>query len=190
MKQYKPIPARKELLVRLMGGNLTMLISVLLTIINIVIAVTMSKTQFLYSLSMPYYAVTWGKAIDNNFAAGGWPINGRYTYIGIAIAAVILAVYVLMVLMSRRHPGWSIAMMVLFCLDMVFLFFVGIFLLENPASIVFEVCIHFWIIFILSRQIWAAVNLRRLDAIEDMERRMEAEKKEQAAKASDNEAGM
>ena len=190
MKQYKPIPARKELLVRLVGGNLTVLISVLLTVVNIVIAVAASRTPILYNLTMPYYAVTWGKALDNNFAADGWPVNGQYTWIGIAVAAVLLAVYVLMVLMSRRHPGWSIAMLVLFCLDTLSLFFVGAFLLNNPQSIVVDACIHFWIIFILSRQIWAAVNLRRLDAIEDMERRMEAEKKEQAAKASDNEAGM
>ena len=182
MNPYKPLPSRKSLDVRLVGGRIVLLISIVLTIINIIIAVVSSRMPILYNISVPYYAVVYGKAMDNNFAADGWPINGTYTYIGLAVAAAVLILYVVFLIMTGHHYGWSIALLVCFCLDTVALLGVGLFLLGSTSAIVVDFCIHLWIIYLLSRQVSAAYNLHTLDLVEEYESDEEPEEKIEAPK--------
>lgn len=168
MNPYKSPPPRKTLETRTLGARIVMLVSVALTALNIIIAVASSHTQFLYSISVPYYGVLYGKGMDNNFVAeGAWPVNGQYTWLSVGIAALILAAYTIMTILSKRHYGWAIAVLVLFSLDALALIAIALLLLSSAGTVAIEFCIHLWIIYLLGRQVHAGYQLHQLDELEE-----------------------
>ena len=60
------------------------------------------NTYFLFSASVPYYLVFVGMGIENGFVDGAWNVKGTLTYTGLVIALVIVAVYLLCWLLSKK----------------------------------------------------------------------------------------
>lgn len=139
------------------GGRGTLLLILVFTVINLVLVVLDQGTQFLFSASVPYYLTLVGKGLDNGFAEGAWPVNGTYTVTALVVSAVILGVYLLCWLLSKKRSGWLTAALVLFIVDTVALIVLSYLLLEDPMVNIIDLVIHVLAIW----ELWQAVRANR-----------------------------
>ena len=137
-------------------GNL--LLAVIFTVVNCILALTGSGTYFLFSCTIPYamineglfycgmlftpeeYMEYWGVS-ELDFL----PREFLYILAGIAIAVVL--VYVAFFFLSKKQAGWMIAATAFFGIDFLFLLvWYGI-----DLSMALDYLFHVWVMFILIR---------------------------------------
>lgn len=111
--------SREYLLRQVANGRYSLLLIVILTVVNLIMTILDTNTYFLFSASVPYYLVFVGMGIENGFVDGAWNVKGTLTYTGLVIALVIVAVYLLCWLLSKKRAGWLTAALVLFIVDTV-----------------------------------------------------------------------
>lgn len=97
--------SREYLLRQVANGRYSLLLIVILTVVNLVMTILDTNTYFLFSASVPYYLVFVGMGIENGFVDGAWNVKGTLTYTGLVIALVIVAVYLLCWLLSKKRAG-------------------------------------------------------------------------------------
>lgn len=146
-------------------GNI--LLVVLFTLVNIIIAVTGGDTYFLFSASIPYYiaffAALWcGKMPAEYYEGTGltevdfWPSSALI--VAAVIAVIIIALYFLFWLFSKKKVGWLIAALVFFSLDTVFMFAIFGF----STNMLFDIVFHAWVIISFAIGINAHCRLKKL----------------------------
>lgn len=128
------------------SGRSNLLLAIILTVVNIVLLFTGSETMLLFSISVPYYAVIFGVIFEEQAM--------------IIIAAVILAVYFLCWLLSKKRVGWLIAALVLIILDTLAL--IGFYVLAEEISGILDLVFHAMIIYYLAVGISSAKKLKNL----------------------------
>lgn len=127
-----------------------LLLMLILTVVNIVLLVAGSDTFLLFSASIPYYAVclpvVWGEYAL--FLAG------------CILAAVLMVLYFLCWLLSKKRPGWLVVALVLFALDTLGL--VGFYVLAEEISGIMDLLIHVWVLYYLISGISCAKKLKNI----------------------------
>ena len=121
---------------------------VLLSLVNVVLMVLDAGVSFLFSAVLPQVAINYGWYLD------AWLGGSTYTVIAYAISALWIGAFALCYYLSKKHPGWMTAALVLFCLDclvLVYWIYLG-FMMEDVLDIVF----HVWILYYLIRGVVAA----------------------------------
>jgi len=144
------------------GGRGTLLAVVVLTLINLVLLVLNQDTYFLFSASVPYYLTFFGKLMDNGFEPWPWTVNGTYTISALVVAAVILILFLLCWLLSKKRSVWLTVGFVLFVVDTVALIAVSFLLFENPMENIMDLLIHIWAIWQLFQGVRCAAKLKAL----------------------------
>lgn len=127
-----------------------LLLAIVLTVVNIVLFFANSGTMLLFSVSVPYYAVIFAYLFE-------------IAPIGIAFAAIILVIYFLCWLLSKKRNGWLIAALVLFAIDTLGM--AGLYLLAEDASGLMDGLIHIWVLYYLVAGVSAGVKLKKLPDI-------------------------
>ena len=165
---------RAVLTARYNGGRSNLLLVVAFTLINVIMAALGGDSYFLFSAIIPYYI-----ALNGAFAAGAMS-EEYYAEFGllkpesvdaglllgfIAIAVVILALYLLCWFLSKKRSGWLMAALVLFTLDTAFLFINYGFALDMLLDILF----HGWVLYSLISAIFAYRKLQSLPEEEPVE---------------------
>ena len=120
------------------------------TVLNIVLLLFDSGTMFLFSASVPFYAVIFG-ILDE---------TGLLLIPAIVVAVVSVAAYLLCWIFSKKHFGWMIAAMVLFILDT--LCTVGLFAITADMTNVVDLVIHAWVLYYLVIGTISGAKLRTL----------------------------
>ena len=107
---------------------------VALTALNIIMSAAGSNRYFVSSVFLSYFMVS----------------NISDKVLGVAVAAAILAPYVLAFFLSKKKPAWMIVALVLFVLDTLFVIFT-MFLLhqagKSPWSMLLDLALHAFVIF-------------------------------------------
>lgn len=124
-----------------------LLLVVILTVLNLVLFFTGSETMMLFSASIPYYAVVFGAVLQIDELA----------IAGLCIAAVVIVLYFLCWLLSKKHYGWLIVALVMFVLDTLTM--AGLYLWVQDFSGILDALIHVWILYYL---IVGVINGRKL----------------------------
>ena len=148
------------------GGRYGLMLVAILTAVNLLMVLLDADRYFLFSASVPYYLVFLGKGLENGFADGDWSVSGTLTYTGLAIALVILAVYVACWLLSKKRSGWMTAALVLFSVDTVALLGIAFVLYDNPAVKLVDFLLHIWAIVEMAQAVRASRKLKALAAAE------------------------
>ena len=138
--------SREYLLRQVANGRYSLLLIVILTVVNLVMTILDTNTYFLFSASVPYYLVFVGMGIENGFVDGAWNVKGTLTYTGLVIALVIVAVYLLCWLLSKKRAGWLTAALVLFFVDTVALVVITFALYDSPMGKLVDFLLHIWAI--------------------------------------------
>ena len=134
------------------AGRSNLLLAIVLTIVNIVMLLGGSDSMLLFSISVPYYAVIFGVIFETQ----------ELFITGCVIAAVVLVVYLLCWIMSKKHIGWLVAALVLMCIDTLAL--IAFYLLAGEISGVVDFVFHALIIYYLGSGISSAKKLQAMPA--------------------------
>lgn len=159
--------SREYLLRQVANGRYSLLLIVILTVVNLVLTILDTGRYFLFSASVPYELVSLGMAFDNGFTDGAWNVRGTLTYTGLVIALVIVAVYLLCWLLSKKRAGWLTAALVLFIIDTVALVVIAFALYDSPASQLVDLLLHVWAIVELVQAVRGSKKLKALPPTEE-----------------------
>ncbi len=142
MQNYRDVPTvsyRAYLTGQIKIGRRTLLGVIVMTLINLTLLLTSGDNYMLFSASVPYYLTWFGWFMD-----GG--IRGSYTFTGLMIGAVILAIYFLLWILSRKNAVWLTWAAVLFGIDLAALIAISFLFFENPLNNLVDVLIHIVVI--------------------------------------------
>ena len=145
------------------SGRYSLLLVVIFTTVNLLFLLLNVDRYFLFSASVPFYMTLICKSIDNGFS-GSLDATGTFTIIALVISVVILGLYLLCWIMSKKRSGWLTAALVLFVLDTVALLAVTVLLLGSVAENLMDYLFHAWAIFSLVQAISANGKLKKLQA--------------------------
>lgn len=177
---------RGQLEAKVSSARSNLLLVVVFTVVNIVLAVTNSDTYFLFSAAIPYYIVNFGMALCGKYPAEFYeedysaPVLDNGVFIGfVAVAIILTMLYLLAWALSKNNKkGWLIFGLVMFSIDTLLMFLLFGVMVENIIDIAF----HVWVIVSLSMGISASAKLTKLpeedEALEGVE--PETEEKTQA----------
>ena len=166
------IPPRQKLEAKYNAARANLMLAVAFTLINIVILLSNGNSYFLFSLFVPYfitdiamfYCGKYPVEVYTGEFAGMEFLNSTAFAVLIAIAAVILVVYVLCWLLSSKgRVGWMIAALVLFSIDTALLFLIG----GLSADMLLDILFHVWVLYYLIAGIIAHFKLKTLPPDEE-----------------------
>lgn len=151
------------------GARINLLVAMLLTVLNCVLALTGADVYYLFSIAFPYamvfdgamscglvYSLDEYRSLYEDMAMDFLPMT--YLYVMLAIAGVSLLVYLLCWIFSKKHVGWLVAATVLLVLDSAFL----VFWYEVDLSMLLDYLFHAWVLIIFVRGLWAHSRLKHL----------------------------
>ena len=149
-------------------------IVILATAVNMVLALLQTGRYFLFSARVPYLCTDYGMFLSGRYPAEyyeGWrdpaSLPSGVFYELLAIALVIVALYVVCAIFAPKNNGWMICALVLFVLDTVAMF--GDFWLNEyfEASCILDVIFHIWVLVSLISGVSAGAKLKRLRSGQD-----------------------
>lgn len=164
--QGAPLSPQATLLQRYNGSRNNLIFVVAFTLVNMVMLIAGSSSYFLFSSSIPYYLTFFGMYHTGKLSADYYygetefePLATSFLVITVVISLVIVAIYGVCWLMSKKHGfGWLIFALISFGIDTIFMFsFEGF-----SADMILDIIFHVWVIFSLCSGISAAVKLNKL----------------------------
>ena len=126
------------------GARSTLLFVLVLTLVNVGMILANSSMFFLFSVFVPYIVVMFGRNMD----AG---MFGSYTTAALVIAVVIIVIFALCWLLSKKKHGLLTLAAVLFGLDTVALLFFTFVLAADPAGQIVDILLHIYVLVYLIR---------------------------------------
>lgn len=147
-------------------ARMNLLLMAIFTAVNIAFISFGNSTYFLFSASIPYFLVFLGAVTCGRMPAeyyeqfGETPehIEPMFFWIMLAVAIVILLVYVLCWIASKKHVGWLIAATVLFGIDTLGMFY----LYGLNMSMLLDIAFHIWVLVYLIIGLTAHKKLKNL----------------------------
>lgn len=121
--------------------------TIILSTINLLMLALDTGRYFLFSISVPYYLTWFGKILDNGTSDGSGSLVGTYTIMAIVIGLLILTVYLITWLLSKKHRVWLTVATALFVVDTVALIVFAFTMLTNPMSCLLDFLLHAVILF-------------------------------------------
>ncbi|MBQ6717944.1 MAG: hypothetical protein IJN22_03505 [Clostridia bacterium] len=153
--------------VKIARSNL--LLMIILTVVNIVLLAVGADTMLLFSATVPYYVAAFGIFSEIS----------QLIVAGLAIAAVILVLYLICWIFSKKHYGWMIAALVLFILDSIAM--IGLYIWAEDFSGILDLVIHIWVLYYLIIGVRFGYKLKNIPP----EEAVEYEQSEQIAPTAD-----
>jgi hypothetical protein len=138
------------------SARTNLLLVVILTVVNIAMLIAGSETFMLFSASIPYYAVCF-PAIMGSF---------ELFLVGCVVAIVMIVLYFLCWLLSKKRHGWLVVALVMFIIDTIAL--IGFYILAEEVSGFLDLAIHIYVLVSLFRGISAAKKLKTLPEEENV----------------------
>ncbi len=160
--------SRESLMRQAASGRSSLLLVLIFSVVNIIMVLLDTDTYFLFSASVPYYLTMLGKGMDNGFVNGSWDVNSTYTITALVISAVILTIFLLCWILSKKRSGWLTVAAVLFVLDTLALAVFTFTLYDSPAVNIMDFIFHIWVIASLIHGAFASKKLKKLPAEENV----------------------
>lgn len=125
-------------------GRSAILLVLMLTVINLAMVLLGADFYLLFSASVPYYLTVIARGFD--LAASGGA-NQAYTWAALGVSAVVLGLYLLCWILSRKQPNWLVVSLVLFILDTVCLALFCLFVFGGFMESIVDFLMHGWVIY-------------------------------------------
>lgn len=127
-----------------------------LTVVNLGLLIAGSNTYLLFAASAPYYLTIMARGFD--LAASG-AVNGGYTWAALVFSALVLGLYLLCWLLSKKNPKWLTVSLILFTVDTICLALLCRFVFGGFTDSIMDFFMHAWVIYELYVGVRAARNL-------------------------------
>lgn len=168
----KNTAAQKEihpgvLINRYRSARHNLLLVIIFSAINILLLATNSGYYFLFSAFVPYILVDYGMFFCgfypaeyyDEFYPGMSFLDGSYMSIFAVVAVVILALYLLSWIFSKKNRvGWLIFSLVLFVIDTVAM----LYMIVDFSEYIFDIIFHAWVIISLIMGIVSHFKLKKM----------------------------
>lgn len=118
--------------------------TVIITALNIAFMLGNGDLYISYSAALPYYLVWLGKVFDNGLYLG--PLNGEFTATGLAMAAAILCLWLVVWWLSKTSRVWLKVGFAMVIGDLVILVALALLLMGDLMSCLWEAVIHIAVI--------------------------------------------
>ncbi len=141
---------------KIAGGRSMLLMVLVFTLVNLALLLLDTGTYFLFSIWIPYNMTGIAMVMDD-FTIG------TFTVAALVISAVILLVYFIAWLLSKKHTGWLTAALILFSLDTVAMIVLSLVLFEEPFSEIVDLVFHIWALVILIQGVRYAGKRKKLE---------------------------
>lgn len=142
-----------------------LLLLIIFTVVNIVLIAVNSESYFLFSAFIPYFITLLG-AQFGGFGGESF-LSAPVFYVALAISAVILIVYLLCWIFSKKHIAWLIVALVLFSVDTLCM--LALYLMTGGiAEAILDVLFHGWVLYYLISGVVAYFKLKRIPEYEDI----------------------
>ncbi len=156
------------------NARYSLLITLVLTFINVLMAAFGEESYYVSSFALPYSLVFdasfyTGRLPEDWYTPDIWPdsmpfYDIGYLYVMLAVAAVILLIYLACFIFSRKNrTGWLIAALVLMILDTGYMFLVY----NIGNSIILDIIVHGFLIYSLSVGVYNGIKLKKLPLPEE-----------------------
>lgn len=167
VKGKEQLTPREAILNRYNSSRASLLFAIVFTVINMILVFCDSSRYFLFSLFVPYFLTYMGMFITGTLPAEVYGeefatmefLPPKAMAIMLVAAVVILILYILSWIFSKKQRvGWLIFALVMFAIDTVLM----LVLQGIAADSIIDLAFHGWVIFDLSRGIYAYSQLKRL----------------------------
>ena len=168
-------PRGKQMRNLLLSRNNLLLVAII-TLINVIMAVTGSETYYLFTATIPYYLAFLGGFYTGKMPADSYegfeftPLGNGFLIAMLIIALAFIVFYALCWFFSKKKPGWLIAALVMFSLDtvgMVVLFGISL-------SMLLDILFHAWVLYYLIIGVVAINKLKDMPEEEPTEEPLNA----------------
>ena len=157
---------RDTLTIKYRNARINLLVVALATLLNVILATTVSDSYFLFSATIPYILTFYSALLCGLYPAEYYEGLGAVNVLPmgvffacLAVSLIIIGLYVLAFFLSgKNRAGWMIFALVLFCLDTLTLFLYAGISLDWLLDYIF----HIWIIVILALGLRAHAKLKNL----------------------------
>lgn len=120
----------------------SVLTAIILTVLNILLIAIDADYYLLFSISVPYYGVAFGMGMD--MGIGG----NTFTIAAIVLGLLIVGVYFILWLLSKKRRGVMLVAMMLFIVDTIVLLLLGL-TITGLANILLDLVFHAVILYYL-----------------------------------------
>lgn len=148
------MPPRALAAQRYNQSRVDLLIVIIASIVNIALVAFEAGYMLLFSASIPYYAVGYGLILSYEL------YSPAFLVIGVCVALIVLGLYFVCWLLSKKNSVWMIVALVLFALDSVVL--VAISISAEDFSGTMDLIFHAFILFHLSTGVYNGHKLKTL----------------------------
>lgn len=139
-----------------------LLFLIIFTLVNMVFVICRSETYFLFSASIPYLLTVFGALFGGeNF------LSEPVFYIMVSLAVIILVVYLLCWIFSKKHIAWLIVALALFVIDTVCMIPAN-FLFFEIKDAIFDIVFHGLLLYYLISGVVAYFKLKRIPEYEEV----------------------
>ena len=130
-----------------------LLLALVFTVVNVVLAIVNADLYFLFSAFMPYIAAALGVGMAAELGAIALVVMG-------AISIVLIVPCLLSWIFSKKKSGWMIVALVYFVFDTALLLL--FMLLFGDFTSILDVVFHAWVLYYLIVGIKAGIELKTL----------------------------
>ena len=164
--------SRQYLNRQMQGARGTTILICLFTMINLFLLVSNRDVYYLFSASVPYYLTMIALFMDNGlFTEGIIPDRfevGNFTTIALAISAVLLIVYLVCWIISKKKPIGLTTALVFFCIDTAALVAAVMFLELGFVENILDFVCHAVVIWELAVGVSAAAKQKKLPSEQEV----------------------
>ena len=160
------VSERDVLATKYRNARMNLLVVIVASLVNVILAATGSETYYLFSASVPYLitfiaAFMCGKMPPAYYEEQGYKpeLPGAVLAAAVVVAVVMIGLYALAFFMSSKNrSGWLVFAVVMFCIDTLVLFlYAGI----DPTCAL-DYLFHLWVIVLLAMGLRANAKLKAL----------------------------
>lgn len=135
---------------KIKSARYNLLLMIILTVVNLILLAVGSDSMMLFSATVPYFSVVLGMAFELQ----------EFLIAGYVIAAVILALYLLCWLLSKKHFAWMLIALILFAIDTICL--VLLYIGMQDFSGILDLVIHVAVLYYLFTGVRYGIKMRSL----------------------------
>lgn len=128
-------------------GRSTLLVVLCLTAANLLLLISNTNFYLLFSASVPYYLTSLARSFDLAEFGG---VNHVYTWMALGVSTLILGLFLVCWLLSRKTPQWLTVGLALLCW----------FIFGGFTDSILDLVMHGWVIYELLVGIRAARRLQ------------------------------
>ena len=157
------------------SARANLLLVTILTLVNVVLLAVDASFYFPFSASFPYYVITGARMLCGMYPEEfyvelaeltGEPVMTEFFpsavfYVALVIGVILIAVFSLCWLLSKKKVGWMIAALVLFILDTLYLLSMGL-----AIDMLIDLLFHVWVLVSVISGLSAHFKLKSLPAEE------------------------